>query len=185
MIDLLDVAPPERIAEMLGHGVGPFLVERMLDRPALRRSLSRLLQARLAVDSPGDARREVALALDRDGVTDLATRAGIVWHSTPIAEAIDANARSALVAEIGEDHYRLALAARRELPPTPSSDSSLETIRSSVAHEGIGCLSAWLEVQPPCLADRLRLYWPSVQFGDAHRRLGPGIVDWLLGGPAA
>lgn len=181
-VDLLRVASPDRIAAYLGHGLSGDLVQRFLDRPPLRRGLVRLLEARFAGAETNDRKRAKAHALDLGGVTDLATQAGIVWHSALIAGVIDATARCELIDRIGEDRYRLALSANRGVCELPATKGDVDT--SAIAREGMGCLAAWRASQLPPLADRLRLYWPDVDTTPAQQTFGPGIVDWLLDRPS-
>ncbi len=178
---LLDAAPHDRIALLLGFGVSPALVTRLVRSPRLQARLAPVVVSRLGALAVPDKWQAAALAMLPDELHDLANRTGAVWHAGAIARIIDGPSRRTLVGALGENTYELALAGIALAQPVGYPAPSPASLVEAVAADGAASLAAWCEAQPPSIAARLRLMRPDVSFDATHAKTGPGIVAWLLG----
>jgi hypothetical protein len=186
--DRLLATSPGRLAAFLGHGVSADLVERLVQTPRLRAGLAGLITSRLGALGPLDPMQAKIMAMSQQDVADLAAKAGAVWHAGSIAQIIDGAKRRVLVGLLGEEHYKLALAAATERPNERPTDRLLaapladtpEAIAEAVVNDGAACLAAWCAHQPPALRGRLDLMRPPALPGPAHAAAGPQIIARLL-----
>ena len=180
MNDLLRLraAAPDRIADLVGHGISPALVGRLVRLPRLEARLAALIAAPWGPPGPLDPARSAVLAMGEAELVALAFRAGVVWHAGAIARVIEGPSRQDLVGRLGPDGYDLALAG---LPlASPASQDPGAVSPASIAADGAACLAAWCDAQPPAIAGRLRLLRPAASPRTVHSASGPAIVAWLL-----
>jgi len=203
--DSLDV-DPARFACWLGHGVTADLIARMLAVPRLETRCGHLLRERLgpwpdasgAPPCPARASVRAAHVRDLDGLALLwlAQQAGAIWHARSILRVIDGVAVRALVSGIGAT-LRLVAIRHAALAPADADGTTgvealpvdtladPELLARRIAHDGIGCLAAWCDAQPPALGQRVLLGLPAPWLPtDAYRAYGPPILDVLLDDPA-
>jgi hypothetical protein len=181
-VTLLQAAPHDRLAFVLGYGVSAALVDRLAQLTRLQARMTELISSRLG--DLGDLNREHAkvLAMAPDELMDLSIRAGVVWHAGVIARIIDGVSQRALVVLLGERNYGLALACLCSQPPLPDNtfDRGPKDIAKAVSVDGAACLAAWCESQPRAVSGRLRLIRPAASPEAAHETLGPQIITRLL-----
>jgi hypothetical protein len=178
--DRLPATSPGRLAAFLGHGISADLVDRLVRTPRLRAGLARLITSRLGALGPLDPMQAKIMAMSEQEVTDLAAKAGAVWHAGRIAHIIDGAKRRVLIGLLGEEHYKLALAAATERPVAAPLPDIPEIIAEAVANDGAACLATWCAHQPPALRARLDLMRPAALPGPAHVAAGPRIIARLL-----
>jgi hypothetical protein len=178
--DRLPATSPGRLATFLGHGITADLVDRLVRTPRLRVELAGLIASRLGALGPLDPMQARIMAMREQDVTDLAAKAGAVWHAGSIARIVDGAKRRVLVSLLGEEHYKLALAAATERPAAAALPDVPEIIAEAIANDGAACLAAWCAHQPPALRGRLDLIRPVALPGPAHMAAGPQIIARLL-----
>lgn len=181
---------PAAIASLLGHGIPPNLVERMLTTSHVRARLDAELCERLG-ELPAEltpAQAGVA-SLDPTGLLHLALRSGAVWHAATIARAHDGATVRALVERIGPDFREAALADLAAHPRAASAgalDPSLDDMPAAIARDGTACMVAWCEAQPRAVGWRVLLRLRTGgRPGPRHAELGPAIVERLAASGAA
>lgn len=178
-------AAPAALASLLGCGVPPSLVERMLAAPSARERLDAELRDRLGALPPEltPAQARIA-ALDQAGLLHLTLRAGAVWHAAEIAKAYDGEAVRALVERIGPEFRVTALAALAAHPRVAAMAGvpgpTLEGLPAAIARDGTACTVAWCEAQPRAVGWRILLRLRvNGRPGPQHGELGPAIVERL------
>lgn len=188
MAGLIAAFDPERFAEWLGHGLSSEMLGRILAVPRLEAACTRLVERRIGPltghEHPAGA---VVGGMDGLALLWLAQRAGAVWHACAILRVIDGAAVRALVKQIGPvlrdvaiRHAGLAagIAAGRQDGEELADPAELA---GRIASDGLGCVAAWCDAQPPALGRRVLLAMPCAARADArHRAHGPAIVDALL-----
>jgi hypothetical protein len=142
--------------------------------------MARLISRRLGDVGALSREQARALAMQPDQLTDLASRAGVIWHAGAIARIIDAVSRRALVALLGEKTFELSMAFRSLQPPGGAPDRAPEDIAKAVAVDGAACLAAWCESQHQAVSGRLRLTRPAASPEPVHEMWGPQIIARLL-----
>lgn len=177
---LLRAAPHDRVANLVGCGVSPEIVERLMGSPRLELRLSSLISSYLG--PPGEVSRDQAavLAMTSAEHADLATLAGLVWHGGRIAQMIDRASRDAVLARFGEHGYGVALAGLHLSRPVEDAALPPDKLGDRVTSDGLACLAAWCDAQPPTVAGRLRLVLPENSADAVHHEHGPAIVTWVL-----
>lgn len=180
MNDLLRLraAPHDRVAALIGYGVSPALVARLVRLPRIEAKLAALLTTRWGPLGPLDPGRSAILAMGDDDLLALASRAGVVWHAGAIARVIDGPSRQELVDRLGPGDYDLALAGLHLARSVEAPAGAVSP--EAIAADGSACLAAWCDAQPPAIADRLRLIRPAASPAAVHHATGPAIVAWLL-----
>lgn len=173
----LQAAPHDRVAALIGHGVSPGLVARLVRLPRIEAKLAALLTTRWGSLGPLDHGQSAVLAMGDDDLGALASRAGVVWHAGAIARVIDGASRQDLVERLGPGGYELAMAGLRLARPV---ETDAVASPDMIAADGSACLAAWCDAQPPAIADRLRLIRPAASPASVHHASGPAIVAWLL-----
>lgn len=174
----LRAAAPDRIADLIGYGVSPALVGRLVRIPRIEAKLAALVAAQWGPLGPLEPGQSCILTMGADELVALAAQAGIVWHAEAIARVIDGPSRQGLIDRLGPDGYGLALAGRHLAKP--STDQPVEMSPDAIAVEGSACLATWCDAQPPAIAGRLRLIRPAASPMPIHDAAGPAIVAWLL-----
>lgn len=171
-------AAPDRIADVLGHGVSPALIGRLVRLQRIEARLAALVAARWGPLGPLDPAQAAILAMDEDELVALASEAGAVWHAGAVARVIDGSSREALIGSLSAHGYDLALAGVHLA--SPSSEDPGAVLPESIAADGAACLAAWCDAQPPAIAGRLRLVRPAASPKSVHAAAGPAIVAWLI-----
>jgi hypothetical protein len=171
---------PLCLAAGLGHGITDVFAGQLLLHPRLARRCSMFLEARLEEIVP-TVTQAVALGLDRDGLLELARRAGAVWHAGDIVQLIDGAAIRDLVTAIGAELRILAIRHHALAPPL-SKPTSVTALSERIAYVGQRCLVAWCAMQPAPIWYRIAL---KLGCNDeppefSVREQGPRIVDALL-----
>lgn len=179
-VSLLETVPHDRLASLLACGVSAALAGQLAQSPRFRNRVAGLISSRLG--DIGDLNREQAraLAMQPRELTDLAFRAGVVWHAGVIVRVIDRVARELLIARLGERNYELAIACIGWQPRVALPDRAPEDIAKAIPIDGAACLAAWCESQPRAVSGRLRLIRPSASPELAHETWGAQIVARLL-----
>lgn len=184
-------AAPAAIASLLGHGVPPSLVERMLAAPSARERLDAELRDRLGALPPELTPTQAHVAsLDQAGLLHLTLRAGSAWHAAEIARAYDGETVRALVERIGSEFRNAALADLlahpRAAAKTDAPGPALEGLPAAIARDGTACAVAWCEAQPRAVGWRILLRLRiSGKPGPLHAELGPAIVERLAAAGAS
>jgi hypothetical protein len=156
------------------------LVDRLVQTPRLRKRLDDLITSRFAALGPLDPVQARLIAMNEQEMTELAAKAGAIWHAGSIARVIDQAGRHILIGLLGERHYKLALAAVQEQPAAALLPGIPQVIAEAVAKDGAACLAAWCARQPPALRGCLDLMRPAALPAPTHLAAGPRIIAKLL-----
>lgn len=183
MTDPIGYIDPERLRRSLGEGVPAGLSDRLRGCERLRSRLSALLLTSEALPDavePGAVAPEdagIALAAP-DMLAALTLRAGAIFWSASIANAVLGRHVAALQTALGEELCRFAV-KHRELSGPEKPLEPFEDLRERVIADGWRCYASWCEAQPPAVGARARLKMPLGQ-DDGQ----PATPPYSTSGPA-
>jgi hypothetical protein len=171
---------PAGVSALLGGGLPPSLVRRLLLAPRFGGRLAMLAENRLEkLPEKLSVAQRVSMDLDKWGLQGVYLRAGAIWHAKLIAGLISGPAVRALVGGIGPDLRNLALKYRTLAPSEESADISM--IAGLIEPQGIACFKAWAMQQPESINQRLSLRLPRRPVpDDSHLKAAPDIIETLL-----
>jgi hypothetical protein len=176
-----------RLAACLGVPAG--LGQQLLASPRLHERLSDMIRAfyNLTWIEPGECTpsdRTIALA-SADALRNLMERAGAIYWAGAIAGAVLTKDVQAIQDALGAELYAFAL-KNRDRSGTRQELAPFDTLATRISDDGWRCFSAWCDVLPKGVAQRVHLKLPFSSILDESpsspfNTCGPEIVRRAAG----
>jgi hypothetical protein len=180
---------PSRLASAMGGELSPELSVSLARCGRLNGRLSALIAERmrlpaLADDTVIDAQDQAIAMAPAGELIGIALRAGAIFWSGAMANAVRGEHVAALESALGADLCRLAI-KNRDLAGPERPLEPFDTLSERVIVDGWRCYAAWCDAVPPAIGMRARL---KTAEGDLDRaaekpfaQIGPAIIRRVAG----
>jgi hypothetical protein len=178
-----------RVVDAFGGLIADEIASKLRQEERFRARLSALLVEPHALSddfgegAPTDPVRQLASASGAHAEA-LVRRCGAVYWARALLGQIEATAVVAIKQALGDEAYAIAI-AHRDLAGPDINLPPVSQLDAAVTAAGTRCLAAWCALQPPGVAQRVRLMLPvTAELAEPpagpFEEAGPRIVDRLL-----